>query len=69
MLTKTELYGSDAENGQPDPLAALTAPVRIRKGSNVSNVSYESPFHGFGTFTYEGRVFYAFITELRRALK
>jgi hypothetical protein len=47
LLTKTELYGYDA--GQPDPLAALTVPVWIRKGSSVSNVSYESAFHGFGT--------------------
>ena len=69
LSTRIELYGYDAENGQPEPLAALAAPVRIRKGSNISNVSHESPFDGFGTLTYEGRVFYAFINELRRALR
>ena len=67
VLTKTGLYDYDAENGQPDPLAALTVSVWIRKGSIVSNVLYHSPFFGFGTLTYEERVFYVFISELRRA--
>jgi len=66
-MTRTELYGYDAKNGQPDPLAKPTMPVWIRKGSTVSNVSYHSPFHGFGTISYEGRLFYVFIKELRTA--
>jgi hypothetical protein len=66
-MTRAELYGYDAKNGQPDPLAKPTVLVWIRKGSTVSHVSYHSSFHGFGIISYEGRLLYAFIKELPTA--
>jgi len=39
----------------------------IWKGAEVTKVSYDSPFPGFGTVTYDGHAYYVFIKELRRA--